>query len=142
MFCVFKYLLKVSFTEDKCTKCSKYWSPRYIGNNIGNKQFVLIATDSEGIPDFNLYSTFGEAEKAYFELYNNNIEGIYVSYQYYSYKKYGKSIDLCFAIYPFMGLENWKKIMQKNFHKIFHYLPIYVIIYVDNYAVKDYEIHF
>ncbi|MCQ2234213.1 MAG: hypothetical protein MJZ24_05675 [Paludibacteraceae bacterium] len=43
--------------------------------NVGNKQFVLIATDSEGIPDFNLYSTFGEAEKAYFELYNNNIEG-------------------------------------------------------------------
>lgn len=39
-----------------------------------NKTFVLISTDPNGTPDFQLFSTFDEAEKAYFELYTNNNE--------------------------------------------------------------------
>lgn len=39
-----------------------------------NKTFVLISTDPIGVPDFQLFSTFDEAEKAYFELYTNNNE--------------------------------------------------------------------
>lgn len=36
--------------------------------------FVLISTDPNGVPDFQLFSTFDDAEKAYFELYSNNNE--------------------------------------------------------------------
>lgn len=39
-----------------------------------SKTFILISTGSDGIPDFQLYTTFDEAEKAYFELYTNNTE--------------------------------------------------------------------
>ena len=49
----------------------KEWNKK----NVGSNPFVLIATGVEGIPEFYLFKTFDDAEKAYFELYNNNKEG-------------------------------------------------------------------
>lgn len=67
----YNYLEKIgSIFVQNCIRVRQEWNKQ----NVGNKQFVLIATDSNGIPNFNLYSTFDEAEKAYFELYTNNKE--------------------------------------------------------------------
>lgn len=69
--CEYNYLEKISsvFVQNYINVRSQ-WNKqsRY------NKTFILISTDPNGIPDFQLFSTFDEAEKAYFELYTNNNE--------------------------------------------------------------------
>ena len=39
---------------------------------LQNYHFFLVATDSEGVPDFSGFLWFEEAEKAYFERFTNN----------------------------------------------------------------------
>lgn len=68
----YNYLERIGNIFGKnCLMVRQEWNKK----NVGNKQFVLIATDKEGVPDFSLYETYNEAEKAYFELYTNNREG-------------------------------------------------------------------
>ena len=65
------YIEKISsiFTQN-------YLEVRTRWNNLRlqKKLFFLIATGSDGMPEFTGYSHFEEAERAYFELYNNNDE--------------------------------------------------------------------
>ncbi len=65
------YIEKISsiFTQN-------YLEVRKRWNNLRlqRKLFFLIATGSDGMPEFTGYSHFEEAERAYFELYNNNDE--------------------------------------------------------------------
>lgn len=68
----YNYLERIGNIFGKnCLMVRQEWNKK----NVGDKHFVLIATDREGVPDFSLYTTFNEAEEAYFELYTNNKDG-------------------------------------------------------------------
>lgn len=69
--CEYNYIEKISsvFIQNYINVRSQ-WSRQ----QRNNKTFILISTDSNGTPDFQLYLTFDEAEKAYFESYTNNNE--------------------------------------------------------------------
>ena len=62
----YNYLERIGNIFGKnCLMVRKEWYKKI----DGDKHFVLIATDREGVPDFSLYTTFNEAEEAYFEHY-------------------------------------------------------------------------
>lgn len=74
-------IAEIAYENDYLKKISSVFVQNYINvrsqwnkQQRYNKTFVLISTDSNGTPDFQLYSTFDEAEKAYFELYSKNNE--------------------------------------------------------------------